>query len=232
MEASAAWYGRVFGFEVEGRTEFAAVGARVAFLARPGLRLELLQVDATYRPDGVFSELPTHLRALGYKAIVFEVADLDEATRELDALDVRIVWRLQRLGDGGPRSTLLRDADGNLINIFERGPPLQVLLARERAAPSPAFGCDEGLARKFWTCDCGLPSLPRPPWCSKGMEGAAAPEATASPGAGRPSSSPPVPCRSKSARREAVARAERCVRLSMPLLIQAAQRRSAPRRDG
>lgn len=120
LDASVRWYGQVLGFAEEGRTAFPAVNAQVAFLTRAGLRLELLQVEGAERVEQVVADPPRHLLATGYKAIVFEVDDLAAATAELDAMSASVVWRNLMLTDQGMPSTLIRDIDGNYINILQR----------------------------------------------------------------------------------------------------------------
>ena len=119
-EASAAWYARHFGFAVARRMRFEPVGADVVFLEREGVRLELLQVATSRRTAALDAEPSAHLGYLGYKAVVFTVVDLDAFTDALEVNGANVVWALQALEPDGPRSTLVRDPDGNLINVFER----------------------------------------------------------------------------------------------------------------
>jgi catechol 2,3-dioxygenase-like lactoylglutathione lyase family enzyme len=120
IERSAAWYSEIFGFRIASRSFFKPVSAQVAFLEKGDLRLELLQVEGTRKIPDLYVAPPTHLKTLGYKAIVFDVADLPGFSERLKAKSVEILWADQPLTDDGLRSTLIRDPDGNLINIFNR----------------------------------------------------------------------------------------------------------------
>lgn len=120
IDASAGWYRDVLGFDLVSRTYFAPVSAEVAFLARDDIRLELLQVDGASRAERLYNAPPDHLKTLGIKAIVFNVADLGVFSNALAEAGVTIVWREQVLNDEGLTSTLIRDLDDNLINIFGR----------------------------------------------------------------------------------------------------------------
>lgn len=120
LEASVAWWQRVFGLTLLKRTRFDAIGAEVAFLQGPGFRLELLQAADGVRLPELTADPPAHIRPIGNKALVFRVGDLARATRALRDLDVTIVWDQLDLGDGTV-STAIRDNDGNFINIFQEG---------------------------------------------------------------------------------------------------------------
>jgi len=120
LDASVAWWRRVFGLTLLNRTRFGAIGAEVAFLQGPGFRLELLQAADGLRLPELTADPPAHIRPIGNKALVFRVEDLAWATQVLRDLDVTIVWDRLDLGDGSI-STAIRDNDGNFINIFQEG---------------------------------------------------------------------------------------------------------------
>jgi catechol 2,3-dioxygenase-like lactoylglutathione lyase family enzyme len=119
--ASINWYSDVLGFKVTKREEFAAIGAQVAFLAFSDIRLEMLQVPDSIRIDALFAEAPAHLKPIGNKVLVLEVSDLAAATRELEEKDVTFAWKEKNLTKDGTPSTMIRDNDGNFINIFQKG---------------------------------------------------------------------------------------------------------------
>lgn len=111
-----AWYEDTLGFVVGERGTFEAVGAAYAMLDGAGVRIELvcraaprIAVDRTAPPE--------HLDVLGYKAIVLRTNDLSAATASLRQNDVELVWAELELSPG-LHSTLIRDPEGNLLNIF------------------------------------------------------------------------------------------------------------------
>jgi glyoxylase I family protein len=118
IDKSITWYSELFGFKLTKRDFFKPVSAQVAFLERDDVRLELLQVEGAYRIADLDVPPPDHLKRLGYKAIVFDVPDLVGFSEMLKIKNVTILWANQPLTDDGLRSTLIRDPDGNLINIF------------------------------------------------------------------------------------------------------------------
>jgi catechol 2,3-dioxygenase-like lactoylglutathione lyase family enzyme len=121
INRAVAWYRDVLGFTLASRTQFPPVSAEVAFMSRPGFSIELLQVPANYAVPDLLVDPPAHLKPRGYKAMVFDVDDLAEATAELELAKVTILWKQQVIDPStGLTSTLIRDLDGNLINIFQK----------------------------------------------------------------------------------------------------------------
>jgi catechol 2,3-dioxygenase-like lactoylglutathione lyase family enzyme len=119
LDAAVEWYGRVLGFEEDGRASIAE--GEGALLRGAGVMLELLEfrLDEPVRVDELFAEPPFHLRPIGNKFLVFDVDDLPIASAQLEQLGVPILWREKELAPGW-RATAIRDMDGNLINIFQR----------------------------------------------------------------------------------------------------------------
>jgi len=117
LEAMVGWYQNALGLRVEERGHFDPVNADFAMLTGDGFRLELVSrvggehhlVDRTAPPQ--------HLHVLGWKAIVLESNDLAASTAALMAQGVEIVWAEQQLTPT-LASTMVRDPEGNLINIF------------------------------------------------------------------------------------------------------------------
>ncbi|CAM5378996.1 VOC family protein [Streptomyces viridochromogenes] len=120
LDASIAWWRRVFGLTLLAKSRFEAIGADVAFLEGPGFRLELLQPADGVRVPELMADPPDHVRAIGNKALVFRVEDLASVTQTFRELGVTTVWEQMDLGDGSI-STAIRDSDGNLINVFQEG---------------------------------------------------------------------------------------------------------------
>ncbi|MET7741873.1 VOC family protein [Streptomyces sp. NPDC005385] len=120
LDASIAWWHRVFGLTLLAKSRFDAIGADVAFLEGPGFRLELLQPADGIRIPELTAEPPAHVRPIGNKALVFRVEDLASVTQTFRDMGVTTVWEQMDLGDGSI-STAIRDNDGNLINVFQEG---------------------------------------------------------------------------------------------------------------
>lgn len=127
LPAMIAWYERVLGFVTAERGRFDAVGADYAMLEGAGTRIEPVTIGEVPRTPVDRTAPPAHLGVLGYKALVFDAADLQAATRTLAAHGVEFVWADQALTPRR-RSTMIRDPEGNMIHVF--GP----LLAQDEPA--------------------------------------------------------------------------------------------------
>ncbi len=117
-EAMADWYGRYLGFTVASSGRFDAVGADYIMMQAPGFQIELITRDSPKVPVDR-ADPPDHLDTLGLKALVFDVDSLPEMTETLQGAGVEIVWALEPLFPDR-RSTLIRDPEGNLVNLVER----------------------------------------------------------------------------------------------------------------
>lgn len=121
VEKATEWYRDSLGFEVLRREIFTALGdAEIAFLKKSDIRLEMLRVKDGFRINELFAEAPAHLLPIGNKSLVLQVNDLHVATLELEAKGVTFVWKEMNLTEDGMPSTMIRDMDGNFINIFQR----------------------------------------------------------------------------------------------------------------
>ncbi len=120
LPAMIAWYENVLGFVCAERGAFEAVGALYAMMDGAGVRIELVsRAEARTLVDRTAP--PNHLDVLGLKAIVLQTDELKTVTHELSTHGVEIIWANMQLSTDR-HSTLIRDPEGNLINIF--GPKL------------------------------------------------------------------------------------------------------------
>ena len=121
VEKAIQWYRDTLGFEVLRREIFTALGdAEIAFLQKSDIRLEILRVKDGFRINEMFAEAPAHLLPIGNKSLVLQVNDLHATTLELESKGVTFVWKEMNLTKEGMPSTMIRDMDGNFINIFQR----------------------------------------------------------------------------------------------------------------
>ncbi|WP_020604613.1 VOC family protein [Spirosoma spitsbergense] len=121
VEKAIQWYGDTLGFQVLSRETFTALGgAEIAFLQKSDIRLEMLWVQNGFLINEMFADAPAHLLPIGNKTLVLQVNDLHDATLELEAKGVTFAWKEMNLMDDGMPSTMIRDMDGNFINIFQR----------------------------------------------------------------------------------------------------------------
>jgi catechol 2,3-dioxygenase-like lactoylglutathione lyase family enzyme len=118
VEASAAWYGKLFGFTVGYRTFLEGLQADFLVLLRDDIRIELISQKGVARHEDADIQPPNHLAKTNIIAIVFSTDDLDTATAEMEREGAAFVWKNQVLSADGLRSTMLRDPDGNMINVL------------------------------------------------------------------------------------------------------------------
>jgi glyoxylase I family protein len=117
LDRMVKWYVEVLGFNVEQRGRFDAVGADYAMLGGTGFRLELVSRPGTPKLATDRTQPPGHLDVLGWKAMVLETEDLAATTAALSEHGVDIVWAELPLSPA-IQSTMIRDPEGNMINIF------------------------------------------------------------------------------------------------------------------
>lgn len=117
LEATVAWYGRMFGFAVESRVTLAHVPARVAVLRRGALRIELFEVEGS-RPASPERSVPDDdLRTRGNKHFAFAVRSVRAAAEELGRRGAQIVF-VKELPFAS--FAFIRDPDGNLIELLQQ----------------------------------------------------------------------------------------------------------------
>jgi len=116
LQRSADWYKRIFGFEIRYRTFIDPLKAEFMILRRQDMQIELLAQQSAARSAEMIPG--PHLQTSGIKAIVFRTNDLEAVTAYLEDEVVDFVWKIATLSKDGLRSTMIRDPDGNLINVL------------------------------------------------------------------------------------------------------------------
>jgi catechol 2,3-dioxygenase-like lactoylglutathione lyase family enzyme len=120
IAAMRDWYCTVLGFAVVQTGRMEQVEAEFAILEGHGLRLEL-GVHLGGRPQLTpVLPSPEFMDQLGWKVLTLHTDDLAALQAHLEAHGADVVWSARAMA---PKivSTLLRDPEGNLINVF--GPP-------------------------------------------------------------------------------------------------------------
>jgi len=118
VDVSAAWYGKLFGFTLGYRTFLEPLDAQFAVVERPDIRIELISQRGVRRHEDADVNPPHHLAKTNIMAVVFLTDDLDSVTAKLEEAGAQFIWKLQTLSGDGLRSTMLRDPDGNMINVL------------------------------------------------------------------------------------------------------------------
>lgn len=136
IDKAIAFYGDVFGLELERRMEIEAIGTKIAFLRRDNFRFELFE-KAGSAPIPQHAHAPnTDLAYQGIKHACFAVNDCQQALEKLHARqDVEIVGIVRTVGrpmvteddpvltpDKEPaKAFFFRDPCGLLVEILRAG---------------------------------------------------------------------------------------------------------------
>jgi methylmalonyl-CoA/ethylmalonyl-CoA epimerase len=117
LESSIAWYGALLGFELERRDTLPHAQAKVAFLRRGDLRIELFEVAGASPLPEDRRDPGKDLRTHGNKHVSFAVKDVRAVAGELKLRGADIVFVV----DVGPVTVaFIRDIAGNLIELFQQ----------------------------------------------------------------------------------------------------------------
>lgn len=116
IDASIAWYAKMFGFELEKKEFIDLIPAHVAFLRKGNFRIELFQVEgaAALPPDR--REPNLDVRTHGNKHVCYAVSDVRGTVQILRERGADIVF--EKVVKGTPMA-FLRDNAGNLIELLQ-----------------------------------------------------------------------------------------------------------------
>jgi catechol 2,3-dioxygenase-like lactoylglutathione lyase family enzyme len=110
IEREAEWYGRVLGFKVFSKSD-SNPDFRNWHLVIPGYRIDLVQWKGSHRePEGNSVYLKQ-----GWTHVVFHVADVAAAVKQIEALHVD--HTVNKDPKGVPIQILIHDPEGNEIEI-------------------------------------------------------------------------------------------------------------------
>ena len=121
LAAMAAWYGDVFGFQVELTLRVEPLDLDIVMLVHPGAgdRLELLYRPGSTRPATPADPGEAALRQ-GLGHIAFDVPDLDTAFDRAVAAGAWPVMSPRPSPESGVRMAFVADPEGNLVELLHR----------------------------------------------------------------------------------------------------------------
>lgn len=117
LESSIAWYSTMLGFEVEARNNHPHPPAKVAFLRRGDLRIELFEVTGASPLPGDRRVPDKDLCTHGNKHVAYAVQNVRAAAEELKRRGVDVVFVLDI---ANVSVAFIRDNAGNLIELFQQ----------------------------------------------------------------------------------------------------------------
>jgi catechol 2,3-dioxygenase-like lactoylglutathione lyase family enzyme len=119
IETSKAWYMKMFDFKPGYSTYLPDIGADFLVLKRDDLKVELISQEGSRRSETADLVPPAHVSVAYIIAIVFSIDDLEADTAALEAKGAVFVWKNLQLSDDGLKSSMLRDPDGNMVNVLQ-----------------------------------------------------------------------------------------------------------------
>ncbi len=119
FDASLEWYQQVLGFEVVNRRALPERGIFQANLQREGADLEILALASAVDPSTLSEEVDEKTRFQGLFKIGFTVTDFSEWLEWFEAKAVEFHGDVVADPQSGKRMVILRDPDGNRVQIFE-----------------------------------------------------------------------------------------------------------------
>ncbi|MCB0534708.1 MAG: VOC family protein [Lewinellaceae bacterium] len=119
IDSSIAWYTENLGFTLIDRAENAAIGFQQANLKRGAVLLELLELQAAIYPEDILAEAPPKTRIAGLFKFGFRMAEFDRWLAFLEQSGVDFLGTVVADPVSGRRMVLIKDPDGNRIQLFE-----------------------------------------------------------------------------------------------------------------
>ena len=120
FDRSMEWYTNTFGFEVLNKTENADRGLKQANLKLGPVKLEIIELNSSIHASSLLDSTQNRVIFQGIFKAGFTI---DEFEQKVSAWhDDKIVTKDQVVTDpvSGSRMVILRDPDGNRIQIFEK----------------------------------------------------------------------------------------------------------------
>jgi methylmalonyl-CoA/ethylmalonyl-CoA epimerase len=118
IEAALPFYSEVLGLKPEGEETIEEQKVKTAFLPLGETEIELLESTALDGPIAKFIEA----RGEGIQHIAFKVDNIEEALKELEAKNYRLIDQKPRMGAGGKKIAFLhpKSSHGVLVELCEK----------------------------------------------------------------------------------------------------------------
>jgi len=118
IDASLKFYAELLGMKLEGEETVAEQKVKTAFLPIGDVEVELLESTA---PDGPIAKF-IETKGEGIQHIAFAVENIEEALKELEEKNFRLIDHKPRLGAGGKKIAFLhpKDTGGVLVELCEK----------------------------------------------------------------------------------------------------------------
>lgn len=118
LDESVRWYSDVFGFKVQKEQQYPGMSVRLAFLELNGMCMELIESANFIREQR--ADPPLHAGKQGVSQLILEIDNVDEAAKKAKEHGITFAYQVTPVPELNMKSFLIRDNDGNIIEIFEK----------------------------------------------------------------------------------------------------------------
>lgn len=120
MRESKNWYQEVLGFEEINHMVNEEIGFEIANLKHGEIGLELIQMKGSISMDSLMKDLPRKTRLQGVFKFGMYISDFDAWVQQLQPFIEDLESQIVRDPITDKRMVVIRDPDGNRIQLFER----------------------------------------------------------------------------------------------------------------
>lgn len=120
MSTSLSWYSEIMGYEVVNNKSFPEMNFKQANLKRGDSAIELIELGSAISPTASIPNFSTKSKLIGLFKIGFRVEDFDNWIKHLEQSKVDFHGNVVTDEISGKRMIIVKDPDGNRIQLFER----------------------------------------------------------------------------------------------------------------
>jgi len=120
IESSITWYSNIFGFKVLNKVESEEKGFKQANLKRENILIELIELNASLSPKSLLENYPKKTKIDGFFKFGFLVSEFEKWVDYLKQSKVEFYGSVVTDSLSGKKMLLIKDPDGNRIQIFEK----------------------------------------------------------------------------------------------------------------
>ena len=120
IETSISWYSKALGFKIINQREISKMGFKQANLKCGDTAIELIELDKAISPKDIIPNYNSKTRIQGLFKVGFWVSDFDLWLEHLTTQKVNFHGRSVKDPESGKRMIIIKDPDGNKIQLFEK----------------------------------------------------------------------------------------------------------------
>ena len=120
IDTAIYWYSDKLGFEVLNRVDLVERGIKQANLKCGNTLIELIESNTSIYPKDILAGKPKTTQLAGYFKFGFMVEDFDDWINHLMESGAEFHGRVVKDQATGKKIVIIKDPDGNRIQLFER----------------------------------------------------------------------------------------------------------------